>query len=294
MLLLWKQKCSEMGFLLSLNTELKPAKQKLQKHMLNAFLLIKQTGFRLIFLKNYYFALMNEIRSKDHICFVCLDNKPNNYLDKPEFVDTETLNDIVTKDKCKAIIITGRNRHFSAGANLDNLQLLAKNGSLKEEINKGKKLLSVLRSFNLPIIACIEGACFGGGFEIALNADVKIAGKKAMFAFPESNLNLIPGLGGTLNLSKITGKTKALEIVLAGNIIDAETAFDLKIVDYLVENKSSLEEGLSLAKTLTGNKEIDIIKAVTEAVRNASELPYEQALERETELFCMLAGNAME
>lgn len=243
---------------------------------------------------NYYFVLMNEISSQDHICFIWLDNKPHNYLDKPEFVNTKTLNDVVTKNRCKAIIITGRNRHFSAGANLDNLRLMAKNGSLKEEINKGKKLLSLLRSFNLPIIACIEGACFGAGLEIVLNADVKIAGKKALFSFPESNLNLIPGLGGTLNLSKLTGKTKALEIILTGNIIDAETAYDLKVVDYLVEAKTSLKKGLSLAKTLTENKEIDIIKAVIEAVRNASELPYEQALERETELFCMLARNAME
>jgi enoyl-CoA hydratase/carnithine racemase len=237
---------------------------------------------------------MNEISSKDHICFVWLDNKPSNYLDKPEFVNTETLNNIVVMNQCKAIVIAGRNRHFSAGANLDNLKLLAKNGSLKEEISKGKKLLALLRSFNLPIIACIEGVCFGGGLEIVLNADVKIAGKKALFAFPESNLNLIPGLGGTLNLSKITGKAKALEIILAGNIIDAETAFELKIIDHLVEARSGLEKGLSLAKSLTENKDIEIIKAVVEAVRNASELPYEQALERETELFCMLAKNAME
>lgn len=236
---------------------------------------------------------MNKISFQDHICIITLDNKPQNYLDRPEFVDTQKLTELVLNKGCKAILITGGGRHFSAGANLEKLWEMAQNDTLKEEIILGKKLLSTLKKFKLPIIACIEGICFGGGLEIALSADIKIAGTKALFAFPESNMGIIPGLGGTRVLSRITGVAKALELVLSGNIIDAETAKDLKIVDYLIDSKTTLMRGLEIAKSITEDRGIEIINAVVEVIRSAEKLPHEMAMERETELFCKLAKKAV-
>ncbi len=236
---------------------------------------------------------MNSISIQDDICIITLDDKPHNYLSEPEFIDPKELKNTISTNDAKAIVITGAGRHFSAGANLNNLKEMALNGSLLNEIEKGKDLLSTLKKFYLPIIACIEGTCFGGGLEIALQADIKIASKKAMFAFPETNLDLIPGLGGTVSLAGITGKSKALELVLKGDIINAHTAKDLKLIDYINEPKTTLNTGLTIAKNITQQRPLEIIQAVVESVRNAEKLTYEKALERETELFCMLAKKAM-
>lgn len=236
---------------------------------------------------------MNNISLQNHICIITLDNKPQNYLDRPEFVDTQKLSNLVLNNNCKAIVISGKGRHFSAGADLEKLRKMVQNNTLKKEIILGKKLLSTLRSFKIPIIACIEGACFGGGLEIALHADIKIASTKALFAFPESNTGLIPGLGGAWELSKIAGTSKALELILSGNIIDAETAQDLKIIDYLIDSKTTLSRGLEIAKSITEDREIEIINAVVELIRTAAESTYEEAMKKETELFCKLAKNAV-
>ncbi len=236
---------------------------------------------------------MNSITIQNNICIITLNNKPHNYLEQPEFINTSVLKNTINSNNCKAIVITGAGRHFSAGANLNNLKEMVANNILFDEIEKGKALLKVLKKFLLPIIVCIEGTCFGGGLEIALHADIKIASHKALFAFPETNLDLIPGLGGIVNLVGITGKSKALELVLKGDIIDAQTAKDLSIIDYLDDAKKTLETGLNLAEKLTQQRPTQIIKAVIELVRNAETLPYDQALNRETELFCQLANKAM-
>ncbi len=237
---------------------------------------------------------MNSINVQEDICIITLDNKAQNYLSNPEFVQTQELNRIIDDNNCKAILISGAGRHFSAGADISRLKEMTRLDSLKTEIEKGKKLFATLKSFNLPIIACIEGACFGGGLEIALHADIKIASHKALFAFPETNLDIIPGLGGIVKLTNITGKSKAIEIVLKGDVIDAQTAHELKVVDYLYEPKTTFTTGFNLAKSITNQRPLEVIKAVVELVRNAESLEYSKALERETELFCMLAKNAME
>lgn len=235
---------------------------------------------------------MNSIRVENNICIITLDNKPHNYLESPEFVNSEELKQIIEEYGCKAIVVSGAGRHFSAGANRDNLFQMAANGSLKAEIAKGKKLLQLLMDFKLPIVACIEGSCFGGGLEIALNADIKIASEKAIFAFPEANLNVIPGLNGIHMATKITGKANVLEMVLKGDIVNTELALKLGLIDKAVEAKTTLQKGLELADSLTADRSIEIIQAVVECVRNAETLPYEQAIERETELFCELASKA--
>lgn len=235
---------------------------------------------------------MNSIRVENSICIITLDNKPHNYLESPEFVDAAELKQIIGEQKCLAIIVTGAGRHFSAGADRNNLFKMAKNGSLKMEIEKGKNLFQLLFDFKLPIIACVEGTCFGGGLEIALNADIKIASEKSLFAFPEVNLGVIPGLGGINQTTRIVGKAKAIENVLRGDILNVESAQKLGLIDHIVEAKTSFEQGVKLAKSMTEDRSVEIIQAVIECVRNAESLPYKQAIDRETELFCELARKA--
>lgn len=235
---------------------------------------------------------MNSVSSEKNICFIRLNNKPYNYLNKPEFIDPQVVESTIKNDVCKAIVISGVGRHFSAGADKEMLFEMAANSTLKEEIEKGIELLTQLRSYNIPIIACIEGSCFGGGLEIALNADIRIASDKGMFAFPEVGLNVMPGLGGVFQTSKITGKAKALETVLKGDIFSTEQAKAMNLVDYCVDAKTTLDFGTKMAGSLIQDKDLTVVNAVVESIRNAEIMDYSDAIKRETELFCELAVKA--
>jgi len=236
---------------------------------------------------------MNRIEVVGDICQINLDNEAQNYLSSPEFISPVDLSELISSKKPKAILIRGTGRHFSAGADQESLFKMVQANKLEAEISKGRSLFQLIRSFYLPIVACIEGACFGGGLEIALLADIKFASKKAMFAFPESNLGVMPGLGGIIETARITGKANTLDIVLRGDIISADTALDLNLIDYLVDAKTTFENGMSMAKRLIQSRDVELIKAVVEAVRNSAILEYEKAIERETELFCNLAKLAV-
>lgn len=237
---------------------------------------------------------MTNFETHNRICLLTLDNKPHNLLEQPEFINQDLVIGEITKEKCKAIVITGAGRHFSSGADLEKLFEFTKQGQLEKEIEKGKDLLLALQSFNIPIIACIEGVCFGGGLEIALHADIRLASQKAMFAFPEANHDLIPGLGGIYHLTQLTGKSEALKNVLSGNIVNAETAQELKIIDELLPAKSTKEAGLKLAQELTEQRPLHVINAVTELIRLSEKSDYNDIKKRETELFCQLAQKALQ
>lgn len=233
---------------------------------------------------------MNSIIAHENICRIVLDNNAENYLTEPEFVNIDELRAIIETNNCKSIIINGTGRHFSAGADIENIKKFIREGILSEKIKAGKKLIEYILSLNLPVIACIEGICFGGALEIALIADIKICSSKSLFAFPETNLNLIPGLNGNVILPGITGKAKALEIILSGNMIDAVEAKQIGIIDYITEPKNTLAKGIRIAESITQGRPIEVINAVVELVRLAHKGDYNKTDERETELFSFLAS----
>ncbi|MBK8807638.1 MAG: enoyl-CoA hydratase/isomerase family protein [Bacteroidales bacterium] len=151
---------------------------------------------------------MNSIVVKNKICCIYLDNQPQNYLTRPEFISQKELEDAVQSNDCIAIIISGIGRHFSAGADISTIHEMSRTGNLADELTAGKNLLQTMQSFNIPIVACVEGVCMGAGMEIMLNSDVCFASSKALFAFPESQANLMPGLSGTVKLTTAIGKKK--------------------------------------------------------------------------------------
>ncbi|RLD66192.1 MAG: hypothetical protein DRI84_05295 [Bacteroidetes bacterium] len=237
---------------------------------------------------------MNTIEIQEEICVITLNNKPNNYLERPEFVSVIELQKKVLEHACKAIIIRGAGRHFSAGADVEQMRKMVNQDSIIAEMTKGKELLAAMQSFNIPIVTAVEGVCFGGGLEIVLASDIRIASSKCLFAFPEANLELIPGLGGTIHLPKYSGIARSLEMILKGDIIDCQTAHDIDIIDFVVDAKTTFDFAMKMLSSMVKNRSMSVIKAVVESVRNAESKPYAEALARETELFCELAKNAVE
>ena len=217
-----------------------------------------------------------------------------NYLYEPDFMPIDELRDCLGEPGLKGVIVRGSGRHFSAGADLQRLRQLANDEALLyRKMTAGKKLLELINNTPLPIVAEISGACFGGGLEIALACHIRICSETALFAFPEASLGILPGLGGTFSLPKVIGEGKAAEMILTGDVINAEKAGGLKLIDHVVPARQLHEFTLSYLDKLTGDKEVEVIRAVMQSIINARSMDTDRAMESETRLFCSLAARNM-
>jgi enoyl-CoA hydratase/carnithine racemase len=224
-----------------------------------------------------------------------LHNPPENFIEEPEFVGKEQIEEILHDTTLKGIIIKGTGRHFSAGADRDRLRQLAQNEALlHKKISEGKELIRIIENMNIPVIAAVKGVCFGAGLEIALACHLRICSENALFAFPESNHGIMPGLGGTVMLTKLIGVGKSAEIILTGDIVNAQKALELRLADYVVPSKELNAFSIGFLERLTSDRDTDVINSVMKSIHNSQTLPFEKALEEETKLFCALAVKTMQ
>jgi enoyl-CoA hydratase len=135
-----------------------------------------------------------------------------------------------------------------------------------------------------PVIAAVNGFCLGGGMELALACDIRIASSAARFGQPEVNLGIIPGGGGTQRLPRVVGLGGALRLILSGDLIDANEALRLRLVEEVVEPAQLLDRALALAESIASKSPV-AVAAAKEATRAALSLPLERGLELETALF---------
>jgi len=224
------------------------------------------------------------------IGILTINNPPKNFIKTPDFIDIESLIKLLEKYNIKGLIITGGKNHFSAGADKENLYKMAMDDKiLMEKLKKGAGLLKFISELDIPVIAGIKGACFGGGLELALSAHIRICSKNSLFSFPETEIGLIPGLNGTLRLPSLIGNSKALEMILSGEIINAEKALELNLVDYIVDTKDVFSFSLNFIKKLTDNRDLKVINYVIKSMNNYKKMPIEDAMNEELKMFTELA-----
>ena len=152
-----------------------------------------------------------------------------------------------------------------------------------------KELLGYLQDLDIPVAAAISGVCFGGGLEIALACHMRICSENALFAFPETNLGLMPGLGGTFRLGERLSLQDSLKMILGGDMINAEEALSLKVVDTIVKNEEPLSYTFNFLRKITEGRPLKIINYVMQALKNSKRLPAEESMREETRMFCDLA-----
>lgn len=231
----------------------------------------------------------------DGIGILTLDNPPQNYITDPAFVEIDRLREWTSESSLRGIIITGAGRHFSAGGDLSRIRdLAASESSLLSEMEKGLRILGHLDAIELPVIAAIRGACFGAGLEIALACHIRVCCENAIFAFPEINHGLVPGLGGASRIAAALGRSTALQILLSGDIIDASRALELKLVDHLVPARAAVDFSVSLIKKMVADRPLTAINSIVRAINNARVMSPHEAIEEETIMFCRLAAAADE
>lgn len=237
---------------------------------------------------NNYIEFVHE---KDrNLGIIRLNNPPENYIKTPDFLDINEIDSFVQENALKGLIITGTGRHFSAGADRDELKILSKDKELLfNKITKGKEILDFFENIEIPVISAIKGVCFGGGLEIALAAHIRVVSDKSIFSFPESGLNMIPGLSGIIRLSKIVKTGKSLEILLSGNTFSAEDAYEYGIADYITTKDEVMPFSIDLLHKMTEDRSLTVINAVVRSLNNAKKMNLRDAIEAETKVFCELA-----
>ncbi len=227
---------------------------------------------------------------RNDIGIITLVNPPENYLVQPEFVPIETLKKWTSYDYLKGIMICGAGKHFSGGGKLENLfKMIRDKEPISETMGKGKAVLEHLENLDIPVVAAIQGICFGGGLEIALASHIRVCSENALFAFPEINQGIIPGLGGTVRCPAKTGFPKAIKFIMSGDMINAEDAMEMSLVDFIVSKQKVFDFSFTFLQKLTRDRPLPVINAVMKALKNARSLSPEEAMKEETRMFCELA-----
>jgi enoyl-CoA hydratase len=196
-----------------------------------------------------------KIQQRDH-CLTITISRPEalNALNAAVFAELkEAIKDVYENISIRGVILTGDGeKAFVAGADIKELSVLTKDEALKLSAG-GQQLFKMIEDCPKPIIAAINGFTLGGGCELAMACHMRIATESSKFGQPEVNLGIIPGYGATQRLTQLVGRGKALELMLTGDMITAQEAKNLGLVNHVVANKDEL---IALA-----NKIIDKIAA---------------------------------
>ncbi|GFE49407.1 enoyl-CoA hydratase [Roseobacter cerasinus] len=194
----------------------------------------------------------------------------------------DALTDAQANDKVRCIILTGSEKAFAAGADI----AMMKDKSFVEAFSgdlftpESEAIMAVRK----PIIAAVSGYALGGGCELAMMCDFIICSDTAKFGQPEINLGVVAGIGGTQRLTRVVGKSKAMDMHLTGRFMDAEEAERSGLVSRVVPCKKLLDEAQSAAQKIV-EKSMITVMVVKEAVNRAYEVPLREGLLFERRMF---------
>lgn len=213
-------------------------------------------------------------------------NRPEvlNALNSEVLLELNDKLDLVMNDsEVNVVIITGNGKAFVAGADISEMR-----DKTPEEARKFAALgLKVFRKIELmekPVIAAVNGYALGGGCEIAMSCDIRIASEKAKFGQPEVGLGIIPGFAGTQRLSRLVGIAKAKELIFTADIIDAKESEKIGLVNKVVKPEELMDEVIGLAKKITSNAQIAVKYSKT-SINRGNETDIETGMEIEKQLF---------
>ena len=200
----------------------------------------------------------------------------------------ETAESIRRDEEVRCLIITGAGKAFVAGADIAEMRSLTKEEGV-EFGRRGHRAFCALESLEIPVIAAVNGYALGGGCELALCADIRIASEKAKFGQPEVGLGITPGFGGTQRLMRTVNRAHAIGMILTGKIINAEKALAIGLVTKVVPPEQLMDEAMAIASAIAANAPI--------AVRNAKKamrLRYLDSMNEDLEAEARLFGDCFE
>lgn len=197
----------------------------------------------------------------------------------------EILDELKVDADVRVVVIKGAGeKAFVAGADISEF---ARTTPVEQRaVMNSRSLFTVLDTFPKPIIAMINGFCLGGGNELAMACDIRVASSNSRFGQPEINLGIICGGGGTQRLTRLIGESKAMEMILTGDMIDAPTAFDYGLVNYIYPAEELEAKTMKLAGKIAEKSPV-ALQMSKEAVKFAARSNMDEGLRREIDLFAI-------
>lgn len=228
-------------------------------------------------------SVLYEVR--DHAAILTI-NRPEalNALNRQVLADLKEAVELAERDEeVYVLILTGAGRAFVAGADIAEMKDLSPNEA-RAFSAFGNEVFYKIETLSKPVIAAVNGYALGGGCELALACDIRLAGEKAKFGQPEVGLGIIPGFGGTVRLSKAVGVARAKELIFTARTIDAQEALNIGLVSRVVPQEELLDAALALAREIAKNAQVAVRQAKA-SVNNALECDTLSALRFEAQAF---------
>jgi enoyl-CoA hydratase len=215
----------------------------------------------------------------------------SNSLNTAVLTELEEAIKAVNSADTRCVIITGGGeKSFVAGADIGTL-MNQNPEEAKQWALFGHSVFRKIETLDVPVIAAVNGYAFGGGMELALSCDIRIAAENAVFGLPESSLGIVPGFGGTVRLPRLIGAGKAKELLFTGGRLKAGEALDLGLVNVVYPKEVLMEEAIKLAEKIASNGPI-AIRAIKKAINDGMQTTIEDAIRIEVELGSRCFGTA--
>ena len=197
------------------------------------------------------------------------------------------LEEIESDDEVAVVIITGSNKFFAAGADLKEVGEISTPLKAHRFIQDAQAVFNMLEDLEKPVIAAVSGLALGGGCELTLACDLRIAAENAVFGQPEIKIGVIPGGGGTQRLPRIVGVTKAKELLYTGDFINAEEAYRVGLINKIVPVASLMDEARKMALKIASQPR-NALKYAKMAVNEGMGMDIKSAMAYEARCFEIL------
>ena len=241
-------------------------------------------NFIILFMKNYE-TILAEKRGSVAVLTINRPDKLNALNSKVHLEGVQILDELKSDSEIRVLVIRGAGeKAFVAGADIS--EFADTTPVEQRDVMNSRSLFTVLETFPKPVIAMINGFCLGGGNELAMACDLRVASDKSRFGQPEINLGIICGGGGTQRLTRLIGESKAMEIILTGDMIDAQTALNYGLVNYIYSAEELEARTMELAGKIAEKSPI-ALQMSKEAVKFASRSNLDEGLRREIDLFAI-------
>ena len=195
----------------------------------------------------------------------------------------DKVSEIAADESVRCLILTGSGKAFVAGADIGEMKDLSKQEGYEFGM-RGHRSFTAVENLEIPVIAAVNGYALGGGCELALCADIRIASERAKFAQPEVGLGITPGFGGTQRLIRTVNRAKAMEMILTARTVSAQEALEMGLVSRVVPGEELMNTALALAESIAANAPVAVRNAKA-AVRRSYARELNEDLEAEAKLF---------
>ncbi len=230
-----------------------------------------------------------QLEISEHIATISINRPPVNALNSQVRDELEAVfQGLDQQDDVWVVILSGTERLFSVGVDIKQLAFAPPSDAIPRN-KRFQEVYSKIEQFRAPVIAAIDGFALGGGLELAMSCDIRIAAENAEVGLPEVILGGVPGIGGPQRLARLVGIGKAKQLIFSGNRISAREAYRIGLIDEIASPGNTLNVAKALARQIANRPPLSV-RAAKQALNLGRDLPLERALEIDLRFVGEVAG----